>query len=175
MTMFRSTFLSLALACLVVATAAAAPGGKLAPPSAGPATPTIVGTSQGSWDLPTGASDGFATGVLALGQGFPFYLMTVTLPAADVTPSGALLTGTLEGGVLSFPLTPNGAFDLDVTGTWTVDPTTGEGTFQAFLTRQLSPGGPIVLLGTINGSFEDLELPGGPDALGTYKARWTLF
>ena len=67
-----------------------------------------------------------------------------------------------------------GVFDMDVSGTWTVNPLTGKGTFTAYFSQQLSPGGPTILLGGMKGRFEDLESPFGPDRLGSYAARWGL-
>ena len=176
MTMKNMTTLTLTLAIALLAGApnAGTPSLPVGPKPAQPITYSIVGGSTGDWDLPTGASDGFASGLLTLGQGFPFYVLSATLPASDVVQVGNKLTGTMVGGLISFPLPPNGAFDLDVFGTWTVDPSTGKGSFVAFFSNQISPSGPTILLGGMKGRFEDLDSPFGPDLLGSYKARWAL-
>jgi hypothetical protein len=166
--------LVLALALLAGSPAAGTPSLPVGPQAGVPVSYSIVGGSTGNWDLPTGPSDGFASGLLTLGQGFPFYVMSVTLPATDVIQVGSQLTGTLTGGLISFPLPADGSFDLDVSGTWTVDPITGHGTFVAYFSQQISPTGPTILLGGMKGRFDDLDSPFGPDRLGTYKARWAF-
>ncbi|HZL98672.1 MAG TPA: hypothetical protein VFD43_00340, partial [Planctomycetota bacterium] len=139
------------------------------------------GSASGPWNLPipSDGEDGFASGVLHLGESFPFYLMSAILPAEDVQGTGARSAGTLFGALHSFPLSPIGTSFVVMSGTWEASGPDG-GTFQALI--HTGSGGPLglptILLGSISGTFSDLVVSGGsgaPEVLGSWQGTWTQF
>ena len=151
------------------------------PVSGGGLQLSIMGQTAGSWNVPqvpTQSGDGFATGTLTLGNGFPFYLMSLVLPEDEVTLlQGGNLFGTLTGSLFSFPLSPLNDPFADVVGTWSWDPFTGQGSFIGYVVVQGPPGSlaPITLLGVVGGRISDPATPFGPDILGSYTGRWFFY
>jgi hypothetical protein len=140
----------------------------------------IGGTGSGLWNLPipSEGEDGYASGTLDLGGSFPFYLMSVVLPAGSVDGTGTRSAGSFHGTLHCFPLSPISPPSALVSGTWQATGPDG-GTFSGVIH---TGGGPLGLqaiqIGTIGGTFSDLTVFGGsgtPEVLGSWDAKWNFF
>lgn len=139
------------------------------PVDAAPAAPIqVVGRAYGLWDLPQDlASTGTATGSFRDVSGALVFTLDATL-GEELTPALALRIGTI-GGVLD----DGSGFAwprYELSGNWTAFSLTGQGTFNAFVSRQSSPSGPTFLIGTAGGRFRDFPL--FPNQQGLFAGRW---
>ena len=139
---------------------------------------SFQGVSSGSWNSPAHGSPGYAFGIWTpVGGGSPLFLMNIETVATS--PDG--LSGTFEGVLNSFPLSPLGQPWAAVGGVYHIlDESTGKGVFEGIVTTYLpNPlmGAPIQLLGQLQGRFVDPlpPTPHAPDVIGQYRMRWELF
>ncbi len=135
--------------------------------TAAAAVSTVGGVTFGDWNLPSGGSNGFATGVLNDSGGNTVFKMKAELKET-VSPSFAVRVGTIKGELddgdpALFPL-------FTVSGNWTSN-LAGQGTFQASINKQVSPLGPVVQIGKMAGKFSDPPSKIG-DPVGKYKGEW---
>lgn len=137
-----------------------------------------VGSMGGHWNLPLNSALGVAGGTLNFG--IPQFQFVADLPAEAVSVDAqGFVRGSFQGGLRSFPLTPGATYDFAVHGQWRWNPNTGKGFYQGFITTVGLPkpsGVPILLIGTMRGSFEDRPpiSPLGPDPLGSFKGLWVF-
>ena len=157
--MRRSTFLKIAVLSLGLLALAWAPAARAV------AASSVGGVTFGEWNLPSFGS-GFATGALLDQNNNTVFKMKAKLTE---TPSPALalrqgnLNGELDDGAPGFPI-------FFVNGSWKALALTGEGSFEAIISKQVSPLGPIVQIGKMAGKFSDP--PSFPDQVGKYKGEW---
>ena len=139
-----------------------------------------AGQMQGFWNLPLNGALGVASGPMSFG-GVPQFRMVADLPPEPlVFLQGGIVLGGFQGGLQQFPLTPGAPFVFDVAGQWRWDSTTGRGFYNGFITTIGLPnpsGVPILLVGAMRGSFQDLPpvTPLAPDPQGGFAGIWTLF
>ena len=135
---------------------------------AAPALALLVsGLTYGNWDLPNGASSGFATGGLFDSSGNGVFKMDAKLVETP-SPIFGWRQGTMSGDLddgnpALFPA-------YSVSGKWQAKASSGEGNFEAAIYKQVSPLGPIVLVGKMAGVFADP--PSFPNKVGRYKGEW---
>ena len=126
----------------------------------------INGPTWGDWDLPNGASNGWAKGVLQDTSGNTIFKMKAKLvefPSPALSIRNGKLKGVLDDGSgLPWPR-------YTVSGSWSGNAFTGEGTFNAIISRQVSPMGPVALVGKMAGKYSD---PGWWWPIGKYKGEW---
>lgn len=128
----------------------------------------VGGKTFGKWDLPTNTSvAGFAEGALLDSGGATVFKMKAKLVE---TPSPALairlgtMNGVLDNGSGSFyPV-------YRVAGKWKAAALTGQGSFEATISVQRSPLGPVALIGKMAGKFKDP--PSFPNQAGKYEGEW---
>ena len=125
----------------------------------------VGGKTEGDWDLPSLGNNGFASGKLLDQSGNTVFAMDAVL-VEQFTPALSIRVGTIQGdlddGVPGFPV-------YTVFGEWVATALTGKGTFKANITKQVSPLGPIVIVGKMSGKFVDLPFP--PN-VGKYEGEW---
>jgi len=134
--------------------------------TAGAAVATSVsGPTYGDWNLPESGNSGFATGALDDSGGNTVFKLDAKLVETP-SPSLSVRNGTIEGELddgnpAVYPL-------YAVSGTWTSNKA-GNGTFEASISRQVSPLGPVALIGKMAGKFSD-----SPSILkvGKFKGEW---
>jgi len=140
---------------------------------------SLVGTMNGTFNLPLGGALGFADGVLNLGT--PQYSMHLELPDGPLfgNPATGTISGPLFGTLKPFPLTPGVDIFANVGGSWTWQPDTGNGFFRGDITLAPLPlqGTLVFPIGSMRGSFVDFPQvsPTGFDVLGSFKGLWTFF
>ena len=83
------------------------------------------------------------------------------------TPALAFRIGTIDGDLddgsgFAFP-------DYGITGDWVASSLFGAGTFNGLISRQLSPLGPVFLIGTTGGAFRDFP---ATQTAGAFLGRW---
>jgi|GEM_PF-3938082 len=126
-----------------------------------------AGPLFGSWDLPADPSTpGSASGRLNEAPGVTTFTLDAEL-LETATPALAFRIETIAGDLddgsgFAYP-------DYGLTGDWVATSLTGVGSFDAFVTRQVSPLGPVFLVGKAGGAFRDLPAAQGP---GAFTGRW---
>lgn len=135
---------------------------------AAPALALLVsGFTYGNWDLPNGAGSGFATGGLYDSSGNGIFKMEAKLvesPSPILSWRQGKMIGHLDdGNAALFPA-------YSVSGKWHAKALSGDGHFEAAIYKQVSPLGPVVLVGKMAGVFADP--PSFPNKIGRYKGEW---
>ncbi len=126
----------------------------------------VSGPTKGDWDLPNGASNGSAAGALFDSVGNTVFKMKATLvevPSPALSIRNGYLKGELDDGVAGYPI-------YTVYGKWVAKALTGTGEFKAEIYKQVSPLGPIVGIGVMEGVFKDP--PSFPNRIGAYEGKW---
>ncbi|QDU83269.1 hypothetical protein Pla163_03670 [Planctomycetes bacterium Pla163] len=139
------------------------------PLDAAPAPPMqVLGATFGLWDLPQDVGSlGVASGTIADASGATVFELKVSLEEIQ-SPALALRFGTIDGLLddgsgLAWPR-------YEVSGDWTASSLIGRGSFKGTISRQVSPHGPTIPIGTIGGRFRDFPL--FPNQDGAFAGRW---
>lgn len=126
----------------------------------------VTGTCRGTWDLPGTASIGSANGVLVDASGQQAFQMDVQLqatPNPGLFDAGTFFGSLDDGSGAAFP-------QYGVSGTYVGSTLAQSGLFRGVITRQVSPKGPIAIIGRIKGQYADPEVfPSN----GTFTGQWT--
>lgn len=126
----------------------------------------INGPTYGDWDLPGAATSGYAVGLLEDTMGNTVFKMKAKLVQTP-SPSPAVQNGDMIG-ILSDG-SGNAWPEYTVQGTWTGNSWSGTGTFGAYIYRQVSPLGPIGIVGKMAGKYSD---SGWWTPIGAFKGEW---
>lgn len=128
----------------------------------------VSGKTFGKWDLPAStAVAGFAEGALLDSGGATVFKMKAKL-AETPSPALSIRQGTMQG-VLDDG--SGGTYPTyAVQGKWQASAFTGVGSFEATISFQRSPLGPVVLIGKMAGKFKDP--PSFPNQVGKYEGEW---
>jgi len=123
----------------------------------------VGGKTEGRWDLPTFWQPGSAAGVLYDQNGAAVFRMSAKVsesPSADRKTRVGTFSGSLDNGGPVYP-------QYGVSGSWKAERATGAGGFDGVITKQISPLGPIAIVGKIVGDFKD-----SPYQPGKYVGEW---
>ncbi len=128
----------------------------------------VSGKTFGKWDLPANPSSAvLAEGALLDSSGATVFKMKAKL-AETPSPSLSMRQGTMNG------VLDNGSGSLfpiyGVSGKWKALALSGDGSFEAVITLQRSPLGPVAVIGKMAGKFSDP--PSFPNQVGKYKGEW---
>ncbi|MEM7309617.1 MAG: hypothetical protein AAF682_23280 [Planctomycetota bacterium] len=159
--MHRKSFLKLAALALGFL-----PLGWLASAAPAPAAASSVGGKTfGEWNLPTPGVNGFATGALLDFSGNTVFKMKaelVELPSPFLQRIGTIEGELDDGNPFPYPR-------YTVSGKWQSN-LFGQGSFEATIAEQVSPLGPVAIIGKMAGKFSDP--PSFPDQVGKYEGEW---
>ena len=158
----------LRLAAMLAAASVLGVSHAMSPAAEGTTSSCASGKTSGAWELPSAGNPGGMNGLLG-NEGRPrFRVRAVLLPdrsTGSAGPRKGQLRGMLE------VLTPNGPMPFArVDGEW-ISNAQGQGRFHARIVRSgPSVGLPILLLGAIQGRFDDPSASGP----GRYRGRWKI-
>lgn len=143
-----------------------APAGLIALLAAPVMAVIVYGNCYGDWDLPSGASTGYAVGLLDDTGGTTVFKMKAELTATPA-PSPLVENGIMKGVLSDGSGSPWPQYT--VYGKYSGSSLTHEGKFKAEIYRQISPLGPIAVIGKMAGKYSD---PGTWSPIGAFKGEW---
>ena len=129
----------------------------------------VTGTCRGDWNLPSFGPTGSASGVLVDANGQEAFQMNIKLqasPVINVLGDFGTFFGSLDDGSgAAFP-------QYGVSGTYGGSSLAQAGSFRGVITRQVSPSGPIAIIGRIGGKYSDPPVfPSNSKFTGQWKAN----
>lgn len=126
---------------------------------------TTGGKTYGKWNLPAGSTGGWATGALLNQKGVTVFKMKAKLaesPSTSIKERNGTISGELYNG------SPYPWPKFFVNGKWKSS-IYGVGSFEATIAMQVSPLGPVALIGKMAGKFKDDP---SPKVVGKYEGEW---